>query len=301
MNYYCVAQFPLESDLTHLREQLTVHEVPFRFVEEGNSLYLWVAESHSPLRIKSLIEGALSSNASDRARNLSSSSSVKSILPKSTRLKAAVWSVPITMAFIALGFAGYIAFKWPFLAVIESLTYTPVQIVGDRVFLADWRWAEVWRLLTPCFLHFSLMHIAFNSAAMLQVGSRLEVTLGARDYLTLCLLTGVVGNVAQYLVAGPSLFGGLSGIVFGLFAFNGMLQRYAPSKALILPKGAYVFLVVWLVAGFTPIFEVLLGVQMGNGAHLGGAIAGLVLAYFYCLRLKRDWQTSDNEPDESVK
>lgn len=292
MNYHCVARFPLESDLTAVREQLASQQVPFRFVEESNSLYLWVADTYSAEQIKVIIECALISSVTGNADDADTQAASERILPKSKSFLAAVRSIPITLIFIVLGFAGYVTFKWPLLSVVEAFTYTPVQIVGDRLFVADWRWAEAWRVLTPCFLHFSLMHIAFNSAAMVQVGSRLEVTLGARNYLIFCLVIGAVGNIAQYWVAGPSLFGGLSGIVFGLFAFNGMLQRYAPSKALILPKGAYIFLTAWLVAGFTPIFEVLLGVQMGNGAHLGGAIAGLVLAYFYCLKLKREQPTS---------
>ena len=296
MNYHCVARFPLESDLTAVREQLASQQVPFRFVEESNSLYLWVADSHSPEQIKAMIERGLASSATANADDADAQAAADRILPKPTSFAAALRSVPITLILIVLGFAGYVAFNWPLLAVVEAFTYTPVQIVGDRLFVADWRWAEAWRVLTPCFLHFSLMHIAFNSAAMVQVGSRLEVTLGARDYLVFCLVIGVVGNIVQYWVAGPSLFGGLSGIVFGLFAFNGMLQRYAPEKALMLPKGAYIFLTAWLVAGFTPIFEVLLGVQMGNGAHLGGALAGLALAYFYCLKLKRE-QQAPSEPN----
>lgn len=300
MNFYCVARFPLDHDMQPLRSALDDAKCPYRFVEENNSILLWVAEAVHPDQVSDLIKKAYAGQGVDASATDESVSHTQGVdsqlLPSANKTIQAMKTVPMTLVLIALGLAGYAAFKLPMLVVIEALTFTPTQIAGAQLFIAKWQWAEVWRLVTPCFLHLSLPHIAFNGAAMLQVGSRLEVSLGSLLYLVICLIIGVAGNVVQYSIAGPSLFGGLSGIVFGLFTFNGMLQRYAPDKALLLPKGAYVFLLVWLVAGFTPVFEVLLGVQMGNGAHLGGAIAGLVLAYFYCLHLKRLRNTVNDEP-----
>ncbi|HEY7773654.1 MAG TPA: rhomboid family intramembrane serine protease [Marinagarivorans sp.] len=266
----CIARFALERDLSLLSRAFHQEGIGHRFTEEQGEQRLWLANSHQQAQAQALVEAFLS------GQSLVVEPSVQT--PQSFSAVAWLMRSPVTWLFIVVGALGYAAVAAPMTWLYELLTYTPTKIVGAKVLVAKWQWAEPWRMLTPVFLHFSLAHIIFNAAAMVQVGSWVERLWGLRFYLVLCVLTGIAGNALQYSWSQSPMFGGLSGIVFGLFTFNGVTQLLQPHKAFPLPKGLYVMLAVWLIAGFTPFFEQVFGVQMGNGAHLGGAIAGAVIA-----------------------
>ena len=266
----CIARFALDRDLSLLSQAFHQEGIAHRFTEEQGEQRLWLANSHQQEHAQSLVEAFLSGASIVAQPDVQAT--------QSFNLVEWLMRTPVTWLLIILGALGYAAVAGPIAWLYEFLTYTPTKIVGAKVLMAKWQWAEPWRMLTPVFLHFSLAHIIFNAAAMLQVGSWVERLWGLRFYLVLCLLTGIAGKALQYSWSQSPMFGGLSGIVFGLFTFNGVTQLLQPSKAFPLPKGLYVMLAVWLIAGFTPFFEQVFGVQMGNGAHLGGALAGALTA-----------------------
>lgn len=134
---------------------------------------------------------------------------------------------------------------------------------------------QFWRLITPDFLHFSWSHIIFNSVMLWFLGSQVEWMDGRGRLLVLFVATSLVSNGLQYLVSGP-LFGGLSGLVYGILAYCWLSQRRRPRFQF--PPALVTFAVIWIVIGFTPIPE-LIGVgRMANAAHLGGFLAGALIA-----------------------
>src|SRR4030095_8924793 len=58
---------------------------------------------------------------------------------------------------------------------------------------------EIWRFVTPIFLHIGLLHLVFNSYALWIVGPQVEKLYGGPRFLLLYLLTGVAGVGARYL------------------------------------------------------------------------------------------------------
>ncbi|WP_273427851.1 rhomboid family intramembrane serine protease [Marinobacter sp.] len=134
---------------------------------------------------------------------------------------------------------------------------------------------QVWRLLTPDFLHFSWTHIIFNSVMLWFLGSQIEWFDGRGRLLTLFLVTSIFSNGLQYLVSGP-LFGGLSGVVYGILGYCWLSQRKLPRFQF--PPALVTFAVVWMVIGFTPFTEMLGLGRMANEAHLGGFVSGVALA-----------------------
>ena len=58
---------------------------------------------------------------------------------------------------------------------------------------------QYWRLLTPAFLHGSLIHLAVNSSSLNSLGPLLEARAGHARFLVAYLLAGVAGNVASFL------------------------------------------------------------------------------------------------------
>jgi len=140
---------------------------------------------------------------------------------------------------------------------------------------------QVWRLITPDFLHFSWAHLIFNSVMMWFLGSQIEWMDGRGRLFILFLVTSVVSNGLQYLVSGP-LFGGLSGVVYGLLAFCWLSQQRRPRFQF--PPALVTFAVIWMVIGYTPIPEMMGVGRMANEAHLGGFLAGLACAAVLPLR-----------------
>ncbi|KEF32891.1 GlpG protein (membrane protein of glp regulon) [Marinobacter nitratireducens] len=143
---------------------------------------------------------------------------------------------------------------------------------------------QVWRLITPDFLHFSWSHILFNSVMLWFLGSQIEWFDGRGRLLVLFLITSVFSNSLQYLVSGP-LFGGLSGVVYGILGYCWLSQRQHPRFQF--PPALITFAVVWMVIGFTPLPEVIGLGRMANEAHLGGFVAGLVCALVLPARRRR--------------
>ena len=97
-------------------------------------------------------------------------------------------------------------------------------------------------------------------------------------------MASLLSNGLQYLVSGP-LFGGLSGVVYGILGYCWMSQRRRPRFQF--PPALVTFALVWMVIGFTPLPEMLGLGRMANEAHLGGFVAGLLVAALSPLRGKR--------------
>jgi len=134
---------------------------------------------------------------------------------------------------------------------------------------------QVWRLITPDFLHFSWSHVIFNSAMLWFLGSQIEFIDGRIRLLVLALVASLLSNGLQYLVTGP-LFGGLSGVVYAIMGYCWLSQRRRPRFQF--PPALITFALAWMALGFTPLPNMLGLGNMANEAHLGGFVAGLLVA-----------------------
>ncbi|AMQ90403.1 Rhomboid protease GlpG [Marinobacter sp. THAF39] len=134
---------------------------------------------------------------------------------------------------------------------------------------------QLWRLISPDFLHFSWTHIIFNSVMLWFLGSQIEWIDGRARLVALFLVTSLAANLLQYLVSGP-LFGGLSGVVYGILGYCWLSQQRRPRFQF--PPALVTFALVWMVIGFTPIPEMIGLGRMANEAHLGGFVGGLAVA-----------------------
>lgn len=162
------------------------------------------------------------------------------------------------------------------LMIVDPRRYDWVTLPGRLQALADTLGrGEIWRLLTPDFLHFSWPHIIFNSVMLWFLGSQVEWFDGRRRLLLLFLVASLLSNGLQYLVSGP-LFGGLSGVVYAVLGYGWLSHRRFPRFQI--PPALVTFAVGWMVFGYTPLPEWLGLGRMANEAHLGGFVAGLLCA-----------------------
>ena len=149
-----------------------------------------------------------------------------------------------------------------------------LQMSGLTVeFLPEVQRGEVWRLLTPVFLHFGIVHLVFNLMAFTFLGQMMERFGGPALLSTFFVLSGLVSNFSQYLVTGAN-FGGLSGVDYALFGYVWMKSRFDPFSGYFLPESTVVFAMVWLVLCFTGTMG-----SVANVAHLSGLIFGILWGY----------------------
>lgn len=128
--------------------------------------------------------------------------------------------------------------------------------------------AEPWRIITPVFIHFGMMHIIFNLLWWWILGGIIERNHSALVLVLLTVVTGLAGNGAQYLVAGPG-FGGLSGVVYGLFGYLWLAGSVSGDRAQRMPRAVTGWLVGWLVLSALVFPDVI-----ATAAHVGGLVSG---------------------------
>lgn len=138
---------------------------------------------------------------------------------------------------------------------------------------------QFWRLFTPVFLHFSLWHLLFNLLWLQDLGTVLEVKIGTWRFAAVVAGVALVSNLAQY-AAGGAGFGGMSGVVYGVFGYLWIRGKRDFRFGLVIAPMTSGLLLVFLALG---IFG-LLG-PTANAAHFSGLLVGGALGW---LAAKRD-------------
>jgi rhomboid protease GluP len=77
-----------------------------------------------------------------------------------------------------------------------------LDMMGAKISVKMQRDLQIWRFITPVFLHANFMHILFNSVSTLIIGSGLETTLGSSK-LAFVYFTSGVGGIAFSCVTNP--------------------------------------------------------------------------------------------------
>lgn len=135
---------------------------------------------------------------------------------------------------------------------------------------------QIWRLFTPMFIHFGFMHILFNMLWLRDLGSMIEARESSWRLLFVVLVTAAGSNLAQYLITIPKLgggspiFGGMSGVVYGLLGYIWMRAKFDPFSGFFLHKNTVIMMLIWLVACFTGFLG-----PVANLAHLFGLLIGM--------------------------
>jgi rhomboid protease GluP len=189
-----------------------------------------------------------------------SSRSPRSLNPYTTTYALIAANVLVFLAMVATGVSftqpsPLDVFKW-------GGDFAPATL-GDH---------QYWRLLTSIFLHFGIIHIAFNMYVLYQIGPFIETTFGRVRYLLIYFIAGLAGSIVSVTFHPHSVGAGASGAIFGLYGgvFGFLLRERKslnPEATKSIAKSAGIFV----------LYNVVFGAMQGTtdlSAHFGGLIAG---------------------------
>ncbi|MDT3718074.1 rhomboid family intramembrane serine protease [Pseudomonas oryzihabitans] len=267
-----VLRVPLGRDLLGFTRLLRRLRIRHRVVEEGDSQVLWVLD---PLRVeetRALYERYPDGDPRGEV--------VATQRPLGPGLLGQLRASPISAVFLIVTLALGLATEFgDNLALIHYLTLQDFRLIdADHIAFLDLGVSlsrgEWWRLVTPIFLHFGVLHLAMNALWFWELGRRIEFRQGGLMLLVLTLAFAVGANLVQYAWTGPALFGGLSGVLYGLLGHCWLFQWLAPNPAYRMPRGVVAMMLVWLVICLTGVFDLLGFGSIANGAHVGGLVLG---------------------------
>ena len=171
----------------------------------------------------------------------------------------------VTIAFIALSVLASLT------SALGSGVPTPLLMNDPGApFFASVAGGEVWRLVTPMFVHFSILHILFNMMWLWDLGRAIELRKGAFFLGLLVVATGTASNLAQYFITQSPLFGGMSGVVYALLGYFWIQGRINPNFGMALHQTTVIMMLVWYVVCWTGLVG-----PIANWAHTAGLLMGL--------------------------
>lgn len=268
-----VLDLPREEDLQPFSRFLWQCKIAHRLLESGERQYLLVGNVQDARQVYSAYQQFA---AGQEPQLLEPSLPGSGTSPWVSRLLAS----PITLLLSLLSVVGYLLVAFDAnLSVVRWLTFSRFTISPAHGLVFSGPGHEYWRLLTPVFLHFSVLHIVFNLLWLIDLGGRLERVLGSLNLIVVVLLIGAGSNMAQYLFTSQALFGGMSGVIYGLLGYGWVWSRMLPRRSLGIPPAVVGFMIGWLllcVAGFS---ELLGFGAVANAAHIGGLLLGVLLGF----------------------
>lgn len=179
----------------------------------------------------------------------------------------------------------------PALVAINVAVFIVMCIAGVGFFAPDGeavvRWGsnygplttsgQWWRLLTNTFIHFGLLHIAFNMWALYSSGRTVERLFGSTRFVLLYLFAGIAASMTSLLWNPGVNSAGASGAIFGVF--GGMLafvlnpRNAVPQSVMVEHRNSTL-----VFAGYS-LFYGMAHSGIDNAAHIGGLIAGLAMGF----------------------
>jgi len=233
-----------------------------------------VATGHQPRVARRFLRR---STPLDRARSID----VRTEILHHRRLSSA----PVTWCFIGISVAVTLLAHVPALTPVISKLYFSAYL-GTA--FPEIRAGQIWRLVTPIFLHGGLLHLLFNMVWLYQLGGQIEAQESSRYMAVMVLVLATLCNTAQYIVSGP-LFVGMSGVVYGLLGYIWMMTHFQVATRYILSQQTVMFMLLWLglcLVGFIP--------HVANTEHVVGVLLGVAWGFVRSggwsqMRRRRRW------------
>ncbi|MFQ5718039.1 MAG: rhomboid family intramembrane serine protease [Acidobacteriota bacterium] len=200
------------------------------------------------------------------------------LLPSSAIATASIVTANAAIYVLMGAVAGFSASRGGgFASLLGLMGFRPEVLARFGWGYGPWilQYGELWRLITPLFIHAGLLHMFFNCYVLLQIGKVMEEEYGGAKLWVVYLVGGVGGGLASNFLR-PALFlgnvpyVGASGAVLsivGLAMAYGWRRGGPFGSHLVRTMGRWILYV--LVFGFV--------VGADNFAHIGGLLTGGLL------------------------
>jgi len=184
-----------------------------------------------------------------------------------------LWNAPTVVIFILLNVAVFCIELW------RGALTNPATLhrLGALDFFAVISRGEFWRLFTALFLHYNLLHLAFNLFALYVLGPPLEKTIGAVRFAACYLIAGIGSTGGVVLLTllkmvRPAELVGASGCIMGIVgAWAGFLLRHRH-----IWQAKQRLLNIVLIIAIQIVFDISTP-QVSTSAHLCGLVTGFVI------------------------
>jgi len=169
-----------------------------------------------------------------------------------------------------------------FLLGFEKITLDSIAIKPSNILAGKY----LWTFFTSMFMHAGFFHLFANMFSMIFIGNLVQKIIGQKRFFYFYMIAGLFAGLL-FVLSGLIFSSdmntyavGASGALFGLVGFLMIITPNLPVYIMFIPipiKMKYaapgILVVLWLVsiAGNVPI---------GNTAHLGGLIAGLIYGFY---------------------
>lgn len=285
-----VYRFESTEDPQLLANALWHHKVAHQIVVNQGAQELWLLDPSQQATVQQLI--SIWKEDPSLLQN-SSINTDEQPRPRTSRppLAAQAKAAPLTIGLLILSvLVALITQLGSNLALVSWFTISPFQIDNGHLYFRSFSdvfsSGQWWRIFTPALLHFSMMHIVFNSLWVWEIGRKLEYLLGKLVWLICILVTAITSNLLQYYFSGYPVFGGLSGVVYGLIGFAWLLPILLPAFPVMVNKTLMAFFMVWLAFGYTSLPESIGLGRIANTAHTIGLLSGLILCLCFFIVTK---------------
>ncbi|MBM3231926.1 rhomboid family intramembrane serine protease [Candidatus Pacearchaeota archaeon] len=148
----------------------------------------------------------------------------------------------------------------------------------DLFLLNDKAPSQLWRFVTPIFLHGGFAHLLYNAFALALFGSMLERIIGSRRFLLVFFISGILANIVSVNFYDSSL--GASGAIFGIIGSLIVIRPLMMIFAFGFPMPIFIAGIVWALGDLIGFFYSTSG-NTANIAHLSGMFLGLILGFVY--------------------
>lgn len=132
---------------------------------------------------------------------------------------------------------------------------------------------EIWRIVTPIFMHNGFSHFLFNSFSLVIFGPALEKMIGSIRFTIVYLVTGISANIATFFLEPLTyIHVGSSGAIFGIFGYYiGILVK---RKHMMSKENKQLLITITVIS----IIMTFVQPQINVTAHLFGLISGFLIS-----------------------
>ena len=143
---------------------------------------------------------------------------------------------------------------------------------------------NLWTLVTNMFVHASFVYLFVNMVSLYFIGNFLEKLIGKKKFILIYLVSGIVASLFFVFLASSTQLEipavGASGAIFGVAGVLALIAPRVPVYIFFIPIATPLWIGVVIALAVTWFASLTAGLPIGNTAHLGGLIAGVLYGLY---------------------